>query len=58
MIMTKKLADQLIETLMCMTISATGGVEPENIDQKQIEYAEDYAKNGILKKSKKTPSPS
>ena len=44
MIMTKKLADQLMETLMCVAISATGGVDPENIDQKQMEYAENYAK--------------
>lgn len=44
MIMTKKLADQLMETLMCVAISATGGVDPENIDQRQMEYAESYAK--------------
>ena len=44
MIMTKKLADQLMETLMCVAISATGGVNPENIDQKQMEYCEEYAK--------------
>ena len=43
MIMTKKLADQLLETLMCVALSATGGVDPENIDQKQVEYAENYA---------------
>ena len=44
MIMTKKLADQLMETLMCVAISATGGVDPEHIDEKQMEYAENYAK--------------
>lgn len=44
MIMTKNLADQLMETLMCVAISATGGVDPENIDQRQMDYAENYAK--------------
>ena len=44
MIMTNTLANQLRETLMCVAISATGGVDPENIDQKQMEYAENYAK--------------
>jgi hypothetical protein len=44
MIMTKKLADQLIETLMCVAISATGGVDPNNIDEKQMEYCDGYAK--------------
>ena len=44
MTMTKKLADQLMETLMCVAISATGEVDPENIDEKQMEYCEEYAK--------------
>lgn len=44
MTMTKKLADQLFETLACIALSATGGVDPKNINQKQIEYAEEYAK--------------
>ena len=44
MIMTKKLADQLMETLMCVAISATGGVDPDNIDEKQMEYCGEYAK--------------
>lgn len=44
MTMTKTLANQLMETLMCVAISATGGVDPENINQEQMEYAEDYAK--------------
>lgn len=44
MIMTNKLATQLMETLACVAISATGGVDIENIDQKQMEYAEKYAK--------------
>ena len=43
MTMTKKLADQLVETLMCVAISATGGVDPNNIDEKQMEYANEYA---------------
>lgn len=43
MIMTKKLADQLMETLMCVALSATGGVNPENINQNQMEYANEYA---------------
>ena len=43
MIMTKKLADQLMETLMCVAISATGGVDPNNIDEKQMEYCGVYA---------------
>ena len=42
--MTKKLADQLFETLMCVAISATGGVALKNIDQKQMDYAVEYAK--------------
>ena len=44
MTMTKKLADQLFETLTCVALSATGGVDPKNINQKQVEYAEEYAK--------------
>ena len=44
MTMTKKLADQLLDTLMCVALSATGGVDPKNINQKQVEYAEEYAK--------------
>ena len=47
MIMTKKLADRLIETLMCVAISATGGVDPDNIDEEQMEYCEEYAKNAF-----------
>ena len=48
MTMTKKLADQLLETLMCVAISATGGVDPENINQKQMEYAESYAEETFV----------
>lgn len=43
MTMTKKLADQLFETLMCVALSATGGVDPKIINLKQMEYAEEYA---------------
>ena len=44
MTMTKKLADQLFETLMCVALSATGGVDLKNINQKQMEYVEEQAK--------------
>ena len=43
MTMTKKLADQLFETLKCVAISATGGVDPKTIAQKLMDYAENYA---------------
>ena len=43
MIMTKKLADQLMETLLCVALSATGGIDPNNIDEKQMEYCGEYA---------------
>lgn len=44
MIMTNILANQLLENLMCVALSATGGVDLENINQKQMEFAEHYAK--------------
>lgn len=44
MTMTKKLAYQLLDTLMRVALSATGCVDPKNINQKQMEYAEEYAK--------------
>lgn len=44
MIMTNALANQLMETLACVALSATGGVDPDNINPKQTEYAENYAK--------------
>ena len=44
MVMAKKLADKLMETLMCVAISATGGVDPNNIDEEQMEYCEKRAK--------------
>lgn len=43
--MTKKLADELMDVLMCVALSATGGVDPNNLNQDQLDYAEDYAKN-------------
>jgi len=42
--MTNILANQLMETLACVALSATGGVDPDNIDQEQMKYAEAYAK--------------
>ena len=48
MIMTKKLADQLMDTLACVAISAMGGViqhEDGSFDQEQMDYAQTYARN-------------
>ena len=48
MTMTKKLADQLMDTLACVAISAMGGViqhEDGSFDEEQMEYAQEYAKN-------------
>lgn len=45
--MTGKLANQLMEDLMCVAISATGGAilcEDGSYDKKQMEYCEEYAK--------------
>ena len=47
MIMTKKLADQLMETLACVAISATGGAIQDykgNFNKEQMDFAEKYAK--------------
>ena len=44
MIMTNALAEQLMATLMCVALSATGGVDPDNIDPKQVECAKNYMK--------------
>ena len=47
MTMTKKLADQLMETLMCVAISATGGaIQDSNghFSEEQMEFAQEYAK--------------
>ena len=45
MVMTEKLANELMDVLACVALSATGGVDPDNIDEKQVEYAQEYAKN-------------
>ena len=47
MFMTEKLADQLMQDLMCVAISATGGaIQDSNgkFNQKQIDFAQKYAK--------------
>ena len=45
MVMTEKLANELMDLLACVALSATGGVDPDNIDEEQVEYAQEYAKN-------------
>ena len=45
MVMTEKLANELMDVLACVALSATGGVDPDNIDEEQVEYAQEYAKN-------------
>jgi hypothetical protein len=48
MTMTKKLADQLMDTLACVAISAMGGViqhEDGTFDHAQMAYAQMYARN-------------
>ena len=45
MVMTEKLANELMDVLVCVALSATGGVDPDNIDEEQVEYAQEYAKN-------------
>ena len=45
MVMTEKLANELMDLLTCVALSATGGVDPDNIDDEQVEYAKEYAKN-------------
>lgn len=50
MIMTEKLADQLMQDLMCVAISATGGaVQDSNghFSQEQIDFAQEYAKQAF-----------
>ena len=47
MIMTGKLANQLMETLACVAISATGGAIQDangHYNQEQMEFAQEYAK--------------
>lgn len=50
MIMTEKLADQLMQDLMCVAISATGGaIQDSNghFNQEQIDFAHEYAKQAF-----------
>ena len=52
MIMTKKLADQTMETLVCIAISATGGAvmtETGGINAEQLSFANAYAKQTFIK---------
>ena len=47
MIMKEKLANQLMECLACVALSATGGIirnENGDFNQEQIEFAEEYAR--------------
>lgn len=47
MVMTEKLANQLMDTLMCVVISATGGAIQDangNFNQEQMEFAQEYAR--------------
>jgi hypothetical protein len=47
MVMTNELANQLMETLVCVAISATGGIienEDGSFDEEQVEMAQEYAK--------------
>ena len=47
MIMKEKLANQLMETLACVAISATGGIirnEKGDFNQEQVKFAEEYAR--------------
>lgn len=47
MVMTNELANQLMEDLVCVAISAMGGIiknEDGSFDSEQIEMAEAYAK--------------
>lgn len=47
MIMTAKLANQLVDTLACVAISATGGAIQDangHYSQEQMEFAQEYAK--------------
>ena len=47
MVMTEKLANQLMDTLACVAISATGGAIQDadgNFNQEQMEFAQVYAR--------------
>lgn len=45
MIMTAKLADSLMENLMCLAISANGGVPKNGITEKQMNLVQQYAES-------------
>ena len=48
MIMTEKLATQLMDTLACVAISATGGAMQDargNFNREQMAFAQQYAKD-------------
>ena len=47
MVMTEKLANQLMDCLACVAISATGGIiqnENGDFNQVQMKFAEEYAR--------------
>ena len=50
MTMTEKLANQLMDDLACVAISATGGAIQDtdgHFDQEQMEFAQAYARQGF-----------
>lgn len=50
MVMTEKLANQLMDTLMCVAISATGGAIQDangHFNQEQMEFAQEYARQAF-----------
>ena len=50
MVMTEKLANQLMDTLACVAISATGGAIQDangNFNQEQMEFAQTYARQAF-----------
>ena len=50
MVMTETLANQLMDTLACVAISATGGaIEDANghFNQEQMEFAQEYARQAF-----------
>ena len=50
MVMTEKLANQLMDTLMCVAISATGGAIQDangHFNQEQMEFAQAYARQAF-----------
>lgn len=50
MVMTEKLANQLLDTLACVAISATGGAIQDtngHFNQEQIKFAQEYARQAF-----------